>query len=176
MSVKLIDNEAFYGFRVRRAINGKLYQEYFSLKAGSKGKRLPKRAIGGVKRQAEARDAELRSLQEKDRRQRKAERCFRPDGSVRGISGLVKREKSGTDTPIVQVGIASWLEGRIICTSFSVKAHGKKEAWRKAVAAYANHKQIAKQSKLYKRLLGAMDATLGRKSPMSWTSRKARVR
>ena len=32
VSVKLLDNEAFYGYRVRRTVNGKLYQEYFSLK------------------------------------------------------------------------------------------------------------------------------------------------
>ena len=38
VSVKLLDNEAFYGYRVRRTVNGKLYQEYFSLK--KEGKRL----------------------------------------------------------------------------------------------------------------------------------------
>ena len=38
MSVKLLDNQAFYGYRVRRTVDGKLYQEYFSLK--DSGKRL----------------------------------------------------------------------------------------------------------------------------------------
>ena len=38
MSVELLDNPRFFGFRVRRQIEGKTYQEYFSLKAS--GKRL----------------------------------------------------------------------------------------------------------------------------------------
>ena len=33
MSVELLDNPRFFGFRVRRQIDGKTYQEYFSLKA-----------------------------------------------------------------------------------------------------------------------------------------------
>ena len=32
LSVKLLDNEAFFGFRVRRTVSGKVFQEYFSLK------------------------------------------------------------------------------------------------------------------------------------------------
>lgn len=42
VSVKLLDNDAFYGYRVRRSVDGKLYQEYFSLKR--EGKRLSGRA------------------------------------------------------------------------------------------------------------------------------------
>ena len=53
MSVKLIDNQAFYGFRVRRTVNGKLYQEYMSLKKA--GKRLGPRQTRSVERLAEAR-------------------------------------------------------------------------------------------------------------------------
>ena len=33
MSVELSDNPGFFGFRVRRQIDGKTYQEYFSLKS-----------------------------------------------------------------------------------------------------------------------------------------------
>lgn len=154
MSVKLIDNDAFYGFRVRRTVNGKLYQEYFSLKKA--GKRLGPRQTRSVERVAEARDEELRIKQEKSRQRRKAELCFHEDGSVKGISYLIKTEKSGTRTPIFQIGIASELDGKIICTSFSINAHGANAAWDKAVETYARHKKISKGSKLYKDLAGAM--------------------
>jgi hypothetical protein len=154
MSVKLIDNEAFYGFRVRRTVNGKLYQEYFSLKKG--GKRLGSRPTRAVELLAQARDAELQIEQEKSRRRRKAELCFHPDGSVKGISYLVKTEKSGTRTPIFQIGIASELEERIVCTSFSINAHGADAAWNRAIETYAQHKKISKGSKLYKKLAASM--------------------
>ncbi|MDX9874154.1 MAG: hypothetical protein RBS88_04530 [Spongiibacteraceae bacterium] len=154
MSVKLLDNEAFYGYRVRRTINGRLYQEYFSLKRD--GQRLEGRQKKEVAERALARDAELEALQEKTRERMKAERCFNSDGSVRGISYLLKTEKSGTVTPIFQIGIASELEKKIVCTSFSLNAHGKEEAWRRAVDAYAKHKIIRRNTKLYKQLLQAM--------------------
>ncbi|MEM7360729.1 MAG: hypothetical protein AAF431_16685 [Pseudomonadota bacterium] len=161
MSVKIIDNKAFYGFRVRRMINGELHQEYFSLKRN--GKRLSNKATSEIRKQAEARDAELIEQVGKERLKRKAERCFHPDGSVRGISYLYKRGKSGTNTPIFQVGISSWLDNKIICTSYSINAHGKKNAWIKAVNKFAQHKQIGRKTKLYKQLLGAMDKTIGRR-------------
>ena len=156
MSVKLIDNEAFYGYRVRRTVNGRLYQEYFSLKKA--GKRLGVRQTRAVERVAEARDEELRIEQEKSRQRRKAELCFHPDGSVKGISYLIKTEKSGTRTPIFQVGIASELDKRIICTSFSINAHGADVAWSKAIDTFARHKKISKGTKLYKRLAASMPA------------------
>lgn len=159
MSVKLIDNEAFFGFRVRRTVNGKLYQEYFSLKKG--GKRLGSRQTRTVEKLAEVRDEELRLAQEKSRQRRKAELCFHPDGSVKGISYLIKTEKSGTRTPIFQIGIASELDERIICTSFSINAHGAEVAWSKAVDVYARHKKISKGSKLYKKLAVSMPALKG---------------
>jgi hypothetical protein len=68
----------------------------------------------------------------------------------------MKTEKSGSVTPIFQVGIASELEDKIVCTSFSLNAHGKKQAWSKAVDAYAKHKLINKNSKLYKDLVKAI--------------------
>lgn len=154
MSVKLIDNEAFYGYRVRRTVNGKLYQEYYSLKKN--GKRMGPRLKKSVEKEAEARDAVLAEEQAKSKQKRKAELCFHDDGSVKGISYLMKTEKSGNHTPIFQIGIASELEGKIICTSYSINAHGKDIAWKKAVETYARHKKISKNSKLYKRLSGAM--------------------
>lgn len=154
MSVKLIDNEAFYGFRVRRTISGKVFQEYFSLK--QQGVRLLGRASKRVEQAALQRDRELAAQQVRSREQSKNERCFNDDGSVRGVSYLRKTEKSGAVTPIFQVGIASELEDKIVCTSFSLNAHGKDEAWRKAIDAYAKHKVIGKNTKLYKQLLAAI--------------------
>ncbi|MGK0441635.1 MAG: hypothetical protein ACJA0N_001436 [Pseudohongiellaceae bacterium] len=151
MSVKLIDNDAFYGYRVRRTINGKLYQEYFSLKHG--GKRLLGRTLKLVESKAYVRDAELAEEQQKVKVQLKAERCFNADGTIKGISYLLKTEKSGTITPIFQVGISSEVKQKIVCTSFSVNAHGEEAAWKKAIETYAKHKEIRKNSKLYKKLL-----------------------
>ncbi len=156
MSVKLIDNEAFYGFRVRRTVGGRLYQEYFSLKKS--GKRLGVRQTRAVERLAQARDEELRLEQEKSKRRRKAELCFHADGRVKGISYLIKTEKSGTKTPIFQIGIASELEQRIICTSYSINAHGLQQAWAKAIRTYARHKKISRSSNLYNKLLSSMPA------------------
>ena len=154
MSVKLLDNESFYGYRVRRTVNGKLYQEYFSLKKN--GKRLGLRLHKQVEKQAIARDLGLMDEQKRMKKKNKAVRCFNDNGSVRGISYLMKTEKSGSLTPIFQVGIASDLEEKVVCTSFSLNAHGKKQAWSKAVDAYAKHKLIRKNSKLYKDLVKAI--------------------
>lgn len=154
MSVKLLDNDAFYGYRVRRTVNGKLYQEYFSLK--NQGKPLGPRLRKKVEVQANQRDAELAEEQVKVKKKLKSIRCFNADGSVKGISYLLKTEKSGTVTPIFQIGIASELDNKIVCTSFSLNAHGKEQAWDKAVDAYAKHKLIRKNTKLYKSLLAGM--------------------
>ncbi|WP_101757636.1 hypothetical protein [Oceanicoccus sp. KOV_DT_Chl] len=154
MSVKLLDNEAFYGYRVRRTVGGKLYQEYFSLKNG--GKRLGPKLRKEVEQEARHRDQQLLADQQKVKQQLKGDRCFNSDGTVKGISYLLKTEKSGTVTPIFQIGIASELENKIVCTSFSLNAHGKELAWKNAVEAYAKHKLISKKSKLYKKLVTSM--------------------
>jgi len=101
MSVKLLDNEAFYGYRVRRTVNGKLYQEYFSLKKG--GKRIGPRLRKQVELEANVRDEELVQEQARVKKKLKAIRCFNDNGSVKGISYLLKTEKSGTVTPIFQI-------------------------------------------------------------------------
>lgn len=154
MSVKLLDNEAFYGFRVRRTVNGKLYQEYFSLK--KVGKRVGPRLIKEIESEALARDIALAEEQGRIKKQLKGDRCFNQDGTVKGISYLLKTEKSGTVTPIFQIGVASQLENKIVCTSYSLNAHGKNKAWNNAVDAYAKHKLISKNSKLYTKLMGSM--------------------
>lgn len=153
MSVKLLDNEAFYGYRVRRTVDARLYQEYFSLKKN--GKRLRGEARKRIESAADRRDRELARAQLKAKQENKADRCFNSDGSVRGISYLIKNEKSGTRTPIFQVGIASELDGKIICTSYSINAHGEEQAWRMAVRTFAEHKGIGKNSRLYAQLVDA---------------------
>ena len=154
MSVKLLDNKAFYGYRVRRTVNSKLYQEYFSLK--KEGKRIGPRLIKKVEQEALDRDFFLAEKQQTTKKKQKSIRCFNPDGSVKGISYLMKTEKSGTLTPIFQLGIASELEQKVVCTSFSLNAHGKEMAWRRAIDAYAMHKVIGKKTILYKKLLACM--------------------
>ena len=154
MSVKLLDNDAFYGYRVRRTVDAKLFQEYFSLKQN--GKRLNGAAKKQMEKKAFERDSKLASFQTKARQANKASRCFNANGSVRGISYLVKTEKSGTKTPIFQVGIASESSGKIICTSYSINAHGKARAWNLAVDTFAKHKGVSKGSKLYKQLIAAL--------------------
>lgn len=154
MSVKLLDNNAFYGYRVRRTVNAELFQEYFSLKKG--GKRLNGTTKKKIEKEAANRDDELAISQAKAKRANKAARCFNANGSVRGISYLVKTEKSGTKTPIFQVGIASESDGKIICTSYSINAHDKDLAWKMAVDTFAKHKSIGKSTKLYKELIAAM--------------------
>jgi hypothetical protein len=154
LSVKLLDNEAFYGYRVRRTVNGILYQEYFSLKKD--GRRMGPRLKKQVESEAAARDDHLAAEQKRIKEKLKPARCFNQDGSVKGISYLIKTEKSGSETPIFQVGIASQLDKKIVCTSYSINAHGKDEAWRRAVETYAKHKIIRKNTKLYKKLMASM--------------------
>jgi hypothetical protein len=165
MSVKLIDNKAFYGYRVRRTVGGKLYQEYYSLKEN--GARMSKAKTKEVELEARKRDGVLEKQQSAAKEARKPEMCFLENGTVKGISFLKKREKSGNMTPIFQVGVASDIESetdkasgkkkkKIVCTSFSINAHGLKGAWEKAVDAYTMHKNIKKGSALYKEISGSM--------------------
>ena len=89
MSVELLDNPRFYGFRVRRQIDGKTYQEYFSLKENSKRLRGAKRAE--IKAVADARDEELKVLQQKNRDKKDREIELDPSGQIRGcFVGVIK--------------------------------------------------------------------------------------
>ncbi len=153
MSVELLDTPRFYGYRVRRQINRKTYQEYFSLKA--EGKRIRGARRAEIKARAEARDAELEELQRKAREEAARRVQIDKNGRVRGILFRMKTEKSGTRTPVFQIGIMSTLENRIVNTTVSVNFHGLEGAWRKAVDFYVRHKQISKRSKAYRELLAA---------------------
>ena len=172
VSVKLLDNDAFYGYRVRRTVDAQLFQEYFSLKM--LGKRLKGAARNKVHGLAQERDEELFYLQIKAKKANKALRCFNQNGSVKGISYLLKTEKSGAETPIFQVGIASDVDAKIICTSYSINAHGKDLAWKKAVDTFAKHKVIGKGTKLYKQLLSAMPKRVTRRTPKRLANGRAR--
>lgn len=162
MSVELLDTPRFYGYRVRRQILGKTYQEYFSLKDNGKRIRGDRRAR--VKALAEARDDELARQQESLQRKRAKEVRIDGDGQVRGILCRLKAEKSGTRTPVFQIGVMSLLENRIVNTTVSINKFGVEEAWRRAVDFYARHKKISKRSSAYRSLLeaGPSDADVER--------------
>ncbi|MBO6555005.1 MAG: hypothetical protein JJ934_01425 [Pseudomonadales bacterium] len=153
MSVELLDTTRFHGFRVRRQIAGKTYQEYFSLKKD--GKRLRGADRAKVKAKAEARDAVLAKQQTKAKAEAAEAALFDTKGKVRGILFRMKTEKSGTRTPVFQIGIMSTKLDKIVNTTVSINLHGLKGAWEKAVDFYAEHKKISKRSPLYKKLLRA---------------------
>lgn len=153
MSVELLDTPRFFGYRVRRQILGKTYQEYFSLKDSGKRMRGERRAR--VKAQAEARDSELARQQESLHRKRAKEVHIDGEGQVRGILCRLKAEKSGNRTPVFQIGVMSLLESRIVNTTVSINKFGIEEAWRRAVEFYARHKKISKRSGAYRSLLDA---------------------
>ncbi|NKC01053.1 MAG: hypothetical protein GKR90_21515 [Pseudomonadales bacterium] len=151
MSVELLDNPRFHGFRVRRQVEGKTFQEYFSLKENGKRLRGAKRAA--VKEQAEKRDAELSKLQAKAKDKADKEIQLDDSGQVKGVLCRLKKEKSGTMTPVFQVGIMSRETGKIVNTTVSINKHGIETAWQSAVDFYCHHKQISKRSKIYKDLV-----------------------
>ena len=153
MSVELLNTPPFYGFRVRRQIDGRTYQEYFSLKAEGKRIRGPERAE--IKVRAQARDQELMRLQQKTREGLARRRAVDEEGRVRGLLFRLKQEKSGTRTPVFQVGIHSYVEHRIVNTTVSITCHGLTGAWRRAIDFYALHKKIGPRSKAFKSLLAA---------------------
>ena len=76
-------------------------------------------------------------------------------GRVRGILFRMKTEKSGTKTPVFQIGIMSTLESKIVNTTVSINLHGLNGAWEKAVEFYAKHKKINRKSASYKQLMKA---------------------
>ena len=151
MSLELLDTTRFHGFRVRRQIAGRTYQEYFSLKKD--GKRLRGAIRAKVKATAEKRDAVLERKQRKAKLAAAKTAIFDKNGKVRGILFRMKMEKSGTRTPIFQIGIMSSRVGKIVNTTVSINLHGIKGAWQKAVDFYVFHKRISKQSQTYKKLL-----------------------
>ena len=104
MSVELLDTPRFHGYRVRRQINGKTYQEYFSLKEDGKRIRGSKRAA--IKKQADARDTELARSQMGAKEKAAREVYVDDKGRVRGIlfrhhvdARIEDRQHDGIDQP-----------------------------------------------------------------------------
>ena len=153
MSVELLDTTRFHGFRVRRQITGKTFQEYFSLKENGKKMRGSERA--NVKAKADSRDAVLERQQAKAKTEVARASLFDTKGKVRGILFRMKTEKSGTRTPVFQLGIMSTNLNKIVNPTVSINLHGLKEAWQKAVDFYVEHKKISKKSLLYRKLVRA---------------------
>jgi hypothetical protein len=153
MTVELLDTPRFHGFRVRRQIAGRTYQEYFSLKAD--GVRIRGERRDAIRRRAEARDAELAQEQKSAREATAREVRIDARGRVRGILYRMKTEKSGRRTPVFQIGIMSTRDGRIVNTTVSIGLHGLSTAWQRAVDFYAEHKQIPRRSKAFRDLLAA---------------------
>jgi len=153
MSVELIDSDRFYGYRVRRQIDGQTYQEYFSLKENGKRLRGARRQV--VKTAAVVRDNVLANRQIRAERLKLFDRMFDKKGNVRGILMRMKQEKSGTLTPTLQLGFSSLISPYICATTISINAHGLANAWEKAVNLYVIHKEIAQWGAIHDRLLKA---------------------
>lgn len=119
------------------------------------GKRLRGEKRAAVKKTAEDRDAVLKKMQDKAKAEAAKTALFDKDGKVRGILFRMKTEKSGTRTPVFQIGIMSAKSGKIVNTTVSINLHGLGGAWRKAVDFYVDHKRISKRSNIYKQLLKA---------------------
>jgi hypothetical protein len=134
-------------------MNGKTFQEYFPLKADGKKLRGARRTE--VKHRAEKRDAELARLQEQARQRAAKSVQVDKNGQIRGILFRLKREKSGSLTPVFQIGVMSQLENKIVNTTVSVNLHGLEGGWQKAVDFFCLHKKISKRSKAYQQLLRA---------------------
>lgn len=151
MSVERLDTARFHGFRVRRQISGKTYQEYFSLRKN--GKKLTGAEKAKVKALVEKRDLVLERMQVKAKAEAARSAIFSEGEKVRGILFRMKKEKSGALTPVFQIGIMSDRLQKIVNTTVSINRHGLKDAWHRAVDFYAFHKRISKQSVIYKKLL-----------------------
>ena len=119
------------------------------------GKRVRGAARAAVKVTAEDRDAVLAKLQAKAKAEAAKTALFDKNGKVRGILFRMKTEKSGTRTPVFQIGIMSAKAGKIVNTTVSINLHGLQGAWAKAVDFYIDHKKISKRSKIYARLVEA---------------------
>ncbi|MEZ5558901.1 MAG: hypothetical protein R3E86_10235 [Pseudomonadales bacterium] len=157
MSVEFLDTERFYGYRVRRQVAGRAYQEYFPLNDG--GRRLRGAERARVRARARARDAELAERQKIDQARRARIVQIGASGRVRGIQCRSKTEKSGNRTPVFQIGIMSLVERRVVSTTVSINRYGVAGAWRRAVDFYARHKQIGLRSDAYRALLAAQPSS-----------------
>lgn len=164
MSVYLIDNDSFYGYRVRRVIDGVPHQQYFSLI--SSGKKIKGEARAEIQAEAKKLDQSLEKLQTQARRNREessipSKRSSNRNG-VKGISPRIKstvRASKRYEYVVFQVNCMSKLFEKPVCTTFSVDAHGWEGAWKQSVRFYAKHKKIANYEHLLERIPSRSTAT-----------------
>ncbi len=147
MSLKLINNDSFYGFRSRRSINGVVHQKYYSLKKN--GKKIVGKEKEAIRKEALAYDKELEQKQKEHKRQRESEfkhlRNSWNNTGVRGIQIINKSySKHGKNYTSLcfSVSCVSRLVNKPVATSISIDEHGYKKAWEKAVGYLAKHKNI----------------------------------
>lgn len=164
MSVYLIDNDSFYGYRVRRVIDGVPHQQYFSLI--NSGKKIKGEARADIQTEAKKLDQKLEKLQTQARRNREQDSIPSKRSSNRnGVKGISPRIKSTTRASkryeyiVFQVNCMSKLFEKPVCTTFSVDAHGWEGAWQQSVRFYAKHKKIKNYEHLIERMPARSSAT-----------------
>ena len=157
MSVTLIDNDSFYGFRARRHVDGHTEQHYFSLMKN--GKRLTGWEKDRVYRTAVAMDRTLERRQDETRRNRQKEMKHTARArSATGVRGISLREKvyhkrgKSYSTLSFVVSCQSELAGKPVGTSYSIPENGWDAAWEKAVKFLAKHKKIFRYRHLLERM------------------------
>ena len=157
MSVTLIDNDSFYGFRARRHVDGKTEQHYFSLIKN--GKRLTGWEKDRVYRSAVTLDRTLERRQQETKRNREKEMKHTARAqSATGVRGISLREKTYQkrsrtySTLSFVVSIQSELAGKPVGTSYSIPENGWDLAWEKAVKFLAKHKKIFRYRHLLDRI------------------------
>ncbi len=157
MSVKLIDNDSFYGFRARRYVNGATVQQYFSLMKS--GKRVTGWEKDRIFRAAESFDRNLERKQKETARDRQKELKHTSRAkSATGVRGISLRNKEYTKNGKTYsslsfvVSCQSEVVGKPVGTSYSISSNGWEGAWEKAIKFLAKHKKIFRYRHLLERM------------------------
>ena len=150
MSVKFLKSNGFFGYRVRREIEGKTHQHYFSLKKN--GKRLVGKERELVKKEAELLDQKLSEMQVRLKKE-SDQTIVDEAGARRKILYRFNKRKDGSKHPVFRVATTSRLFGKVMSTSVSIAIHGRIGAWKKAVDHYCFHKEIDPSDKAYRDLI-----------------------
>ncbi|THB74738.1 MAG: hypothetical protein D6B28_01735 [Gammaproteobacteria bacterium] len=157
MSVKLIDNDSFYGYRARRYVDGATVQQYFSLMKS--GKRVTGWEKDRILRAAESYDRNLERKQKETARDRQKELKHTSRAkSATGVRGISLRNKEYTKNGKTYsslsfvVSCQSEVVGKPVGTSYSISSNGWQGAWEKAVKFLAKHKKIFRYRHLLDRI------------------------
>ncbi|THB67832.1 MAG: hypothetical protein D6B27_03725 [Gammaproteobacteria bacterium] len=157
MSVKLIDNNNFYGYRARRSIAGKTEQQYFSLIKN--GEKIDGWEKDRILRAAESYDRSLlrkqkAATEQKTKELKHTERAKHSTG-VRGISLRRKTyNKNGKKYSSLAFVVCckSLLSNKTVSTTYSVAGGNWQKSWEKAVRYLAKHKKIFRYRHLIERM------------------------